>query len=62
MKLTLSLILLLTAGIAISQEKSSNDSNEDKAASRLIKKKREKIRTTETVKQTTKDTGKKADE
>lgn len=65
MKIILSLILLLTAGIAVSQEDSSknNPSNEDKAASRLIRKKRERIRsTTETVKQTPKESGKKADE
>lgn len=62
MKLLLPLLLLFSAGLAVSQEVKKDQTKEDSAASRLIKKKREKIRTTETVKRPAKESDSKDNE
>lgn len=50
MKLFLSLIIVISASLSFAQESQKNKSSEDNAASRLIKKKREKTRKTKTIK------------
>jgi hypothetical protein len=58
MKFLLTMLLLTLAGSAISQD-TKNATSEDNAASRLIRKKREKIQTTKKGEKTSKDSRKK---